>query len=102
MSRTEPGDLAERGRRVLALEAEAIRRVAEHLGSAFSAAVREGASAVVCASTGNTAASAAASIAVRRRREREQEDDHQDRQQRRQDPRTQTLTAGGCAALHAI
>jgi arabinose-5-phosphate isomerase len=40
MSRTEPSDLAERGRRVLALEAEAIRRVAEQLGSAFSAAVR--------------------------------------------------------------
>src|SRR5207245_527326 len=40
MSRTEPSDLAERGRRVLALEAEAIRRVAERLGAAFSAAVR--------------------------------------------------------------
>jgi arabinose-5-phosphate isomerase len=40
MSRTEPSDLAERGRRVLTLEAEAIRRVAEQLGSAFSAAVR--------------------------------------------------------------
>src|SRR5947199_6936605 len=40
MSRTEPGDLVERGRRVLALEAEAIERVAERLGPAFAAAVR--------------------------------------------------------------
>src|SRR6266446_7042180 len=40
MSRTEPSELAERGRRVLALEAEAIGRVAERLGPAFSAAVR--------------------------------------------------------------
>src|SRR2546430_6416809 len=40
MSRTEPSELAERGRRVLVLEADAIRRVAERLGPAFSAAVR--------------------------------------------------------------
>ncbi len=40
MSRTEPGDLAERGRRVLALEAEAIRRAGERLGPAFARAVR--------------------------------------------------------------
>lgn len=40
MSRMGPSDLAERGRRVLALEAEAIRRVAERLGPAFGAAVR--------------------------------------------------------------
>src|SRR6267154_5737712 len=40
MSRTEPSDLVERGRRVLALEAEAIRRIADRLGPAFSAAVR--------------------------------------------------------------
>jgi len=39
MSRTEPNDLVERGRRVLALEAEAIRRVAERRGPAFAAAV---------------------------------------------------------------
>ena len=39
MSRTEPNDLVERGRRVLALEAEAIRRVAERLGPVFAAAV---------------------------------------------------------------
>jgi arabinose-5-phosphate isomerase len=39
MSRMEPGALVERGRRVLALEAEAIRRVAERLGPAFAAAV---------------------------------------------------------------
>src|SRR2546429_2047550 len=39
MSRTEPNDLVERGRRVLALEAEPIRRVAERLGPAFAAAV---------------------------------------------------------------
>jgi len=36
----EPNDLAERGRRVLALEAEAIRRVAGQLGPAFATAVR--------------------------------------------------------------
>ena len=36
----ELNDLAERGRRVLALEAEAIRRVAGQLGPAFAAAVR--------------------------------------------------------------
>src|SRR3989449_5462732 len=40
MSRTEPGDLVERGRRVLVLEADAIRRVAERLGPPFAAAVR--------------------------------------------------------------
>src|SRR5438477_9901356 len=40
MSRTEPGDLVERGRRVLALEADAIGRVAQRLGPAFAAAVR--------------------------------------------------------------
>src|SRR2546426_11744149 len=40
MSRTEHSDLVERGRRVLALEAEAIRQVAERLGPAFTAAVR--------------------------------------------------------------
>src|SRR6266516_579327 len=40
MSRTERTDLVERGRRVLGLEAEAIRRVAERLGPAFAAAVR--------------------------------------------------------------
>src|SRR2546422_3641278 len=40
MSRTEPSELAERGRRVLALEAEALGRGAERLGPAFSAAVR--------------------------------------------------------------
>ena len=40
MSRTEPSGLAERGRRVLALEAEAIRRVAERLGSPFATAIR--------------------------------------------------------------
>jgi arabinose-5-phosphate isomerase len=40
MLRTEPSDLVERGRRVLALEAEAIRRVADRLSSAFGAAVR--------------------------------------------------------------
>src|SRR5437870_2153230 len=40
MSRTEPGDLVERGRRVLVLEAEAIQRVAERLGPPFAAAVR--------------------------------------------------------------
>lgn len=36
----EPNDLTERGRRVLALEAEAIHRVAGRLGPAFAAAVR--------------------------------------------------------------
>src|SRR5881409_2940547 len=40
MSRTEPSDLVERGRRVLALEAAAIVRVAERLGPPFAAAVR--------------------------------------------------------------
>src|SRR5437667_407438 len=40
MSRTEPTDLVERGRRVLALEAAAIRGVAERLGRPFAAAVR--------------------------------------------------------------
>jgi arabinose-5-phosphate isomerase len=40
MSRTEPSELAERGRRVLTLEAEAILRVAERLGSPFATAVR--------------------------------------------------------------
>src|SRR2546421_503503 len=40
MSRTEPSELAERGRRVLVLEADAIRRGAERLGPAFSAAGR--------------------------------------------------------------
>src|SRR5438445_1187751 len=40
MSRMEPGDLVERGRRVLVLEADAIRRVAERLGPPFAAAVR--------------------------------------------------------------
>jgi len=40
MSRTEPSDLAERGRRVLALEADAIRRVAERLGAPFVSAVQ--------------------------------------------------------------
>jgi len=39
MSRTEPTDLVERGRRVLALEAAAIRGVAERLGPPFAAAV---------------------------------------------------------------
>ncbi len=36
----EPDDLVERGRRVLALEADAVRRTAERLGPAFAAAVR--------------------------------------------------------------
>jgi len=40
MSRTEPTDLVERGRRVLALEAAAIRGVAERLGPPFATAVR--------------------------------------------------------------
>lgn len=35
----EPRDLVERGRRVLALEAQAVRRVAERLGPAFAAAI---------------------------------------------------------------
>jgi arabinose-5-phosphate isomerase len=40
MSRPEPGDLVERGRRVLALEAEAIHGIAQRLGPPFAAAVR--------------------------------------------------------------
>jgi len=40
MSRTEPTDLVERGRQVLALEAAAIRGVAERLGPRVAAAVR--------------------------------------------------------------
>src|SRR5256884_8391695 len=40
MSRTEPSELAERGRRVLVLEPDATQRVAERRGPAFSAAVR--------------------------------------------------------------
>ena len=40
MLRTEPSDLVERGRRVLALEAEAIRGVADRLSPTFGAAVR--------------------------------------------------------------
>src|SRR2546425_10753729 len=40
MSCVERNDLIERGRRVLALEAKAIRQVAERLGPAFAAAVR--------------------------------------------------------------
>jgi arabinose-5-phosphate isomerase len=40
MSPTEPTDLVERGRRVLALEAAAIRRIADRLGPPFAAAVR--------------------------------------------------------------
>ena len=40
MSCAERNDLIERGRRVLALEAKAIERVAERLGPAFAAAVR--------------------------------------------------------------
>jgi arabinose-5-phosphate isomerase len=40
MCPTERPDLVERGRRVLALEAEAIRRVAARLGPTFGAAVR--------------------------------------------------------------
>src|SRR5207245_1257348 len=40
MPRTEPTDLVERGRRVLALEAAAIHRVAERLSPAFAAAVQ--------------------------------------------------------------
>jgi arabinose-5-phosphate isomerase len=40
MSRIGPSELVERGRRVLVLEADAIRRIAERLGPAFAAAVR--------------------------------------------------------------
>src|SRR5213083_2553928 len=40
MSRAQPTDLVERGRRVLLLEAEAITRVARRLGPAFAAAVQ--------------------------------------------------------------
>src|SRR5207245_7588176 len=40
MSRTEPSDLVERGRRVLALEAAAIGRAAERVGRPCAAAVR--------------------------------------------------------------
>src|SRR2546422_10076026 len=40
MSRTEPSDLVERGRGVLASEAAAIGRVAGRLGPPFAAAVR--------------------------------------------------------------
>src|SRR2546427_7033274 len=40
MSRTGPTDLVGRGRRVLALEAAAIRGVAERLGPPFATAVR--------------------------------------------------------------
>ncbi len=40
MSRTEPADLVERGRRVLELEADAIGRIAQRLGPTFAAAVR--------------------------------------------------------------
>jgi arabinose-5-phosphate isomerase len=40
MSRMGPSELVERGRRVLVLEAAAIRRIAERLGPAFAAAVR--------------------------------------------------------------
>ncbi len=40
MSRAQPTDLVERGRRVLALEAEAIARVARRLGPSFAAAVQ--------------------------------------------------------------
>src|SRR5207237_7566645 len=57
MSRTEPGDLVERGRRVLALEADAIGRVAQRLGPAFSAAVRlltEGGGRVIVSGVGKS------------------------------------------------
>src|SRR5438445_185106 len=47
MSRMEPGDLVERGRRVLVLEADAIRRVAERLGPPFAAALGLGAALAV-------------------------------------------------------
>jgi len=40
MSRMGPSELVERGRRVLVLEADAIRRIAERLGPGFAAAVR--------------------------------------------------------------
>lgn len=40
MAKREPRDLVERGRRVLTLEAEAIRRAAERLGEPFAQAVR--------------------------------------------------------------
>jgi len=40
MSRAQPTDLVERGRRVLALEAQAIARVAHRLGPSFAAAVQ--------------------------------------------------------------
>ncbi len=40
MSRTQPGELVERGRQVLLLEAEAIARVARRLGPGFAAAVQ--------------------------------------------------------------
>ncbi len=40
MSRMGPSELVERGRRVLVLEADAIKRIAERLGPAFAAAVR--------------------------------------------------------------
>ncbi|MBI1967090.1 MAG: KpsF/GutQ family sugar-phosphate isomerase [Gemmatimonadetes bacterium] len=40
MSSTEPRDLVERGRRVLALEAEAIRRISDRLGDSFAAGIR--------------------------------------------------------------
>src|SRR3989304_2542115 len=40
MPSPEPTDLVERGRRVLLLEAAAVRRAAERLGEPFAAAVR--------------------------------------------------------------
>src|SRR5713226_7166313 len=40
MYRMGPSELVERGRRVLVLEADAIKRIAERLGPAFAAAVR--------------------------------------------------------------
>jgi len=40
MSRAQPGELVERGRQVLLLEAEAIARVARRLGPGFAAAVQ--------------------------------------------------------------
>src|SRR5574341_208184 len=40
MSRSKPHELVERGRRVLALEAEAIRRLGDRLGDPFAQAVR--------------------------------------------------------------
>src|SRR5207237_6422896 len=51
------GDLVERGRRVLALEADAIGRVAQRLGPAFSAAVRlltEGGGRVIVSGVGKS------------------------------------------------